>query len=280
MTDMERLFNDGWEFTKLKNGSGLADTQSAVWQAVDIPHDFLIGQENDLYENADGWYRRVLDVPQAWLDKAVLLRFDGVYMDCDVLLNGDIVCTHHYGYTCFDADLTGRLQAGENVIHVHVRHRSPNSRWYSGAGIYRDVTLQVLPLRHIAPDGTYVTTACQDGQWTLIVETELTGTGEQPQITHTLTDGCGLTICAAAEVNGDHACAVFRVDAPHLWSVDDPFCYTLTTACGDQVICENVGFRTIELTTDRGMFLNGKHIKLHGVCLHHDLGCLGSAFHE
>lgn len=277
---MERLFNDGWEFTKLENGSGLADTQSAVWQAVDIPHDFLIGQENNLYENADGWYRRVLDVPKTWLDKAVLLRFDGVYMDCDVLLNGDIVCTHHYGYTCFDTDLTGRLQAGENVIHVHVRHRSPNSRWYSGAGIYRDVTLQVLPLRHIAPDGTYVTTACQDGQWTLTVETELTGTGEQPQITHTLTDGCGLTICADGEVNGDHACAVFHVDAPHLWSVDDPFCYTLTTACGDQVICENVGFRTIELTTDRGMFLNGKHIKLHGVCLHHDLGCLGSAFHE
>ena len=185
---MERLFNDQWSFAKLANGSSLSQAAAAVWTKVDLPHDFLIAQENNLYEDADGWYRRTLEVPQSWLDKDVILRFDGVYMDCDVLLNGEVICTHHYGYTAFDAVLTGRLHAGENTLHVHIRHQSPNSRWYSGAGIYRDVTLHVLPLRHIALDGTYVTTVLQDGVWTLSVETELTGEGECAPIHHRLLD--------------------------------------------------------------------------------------------
>ena len=138
------LFNDGWQFVKLPTGSTYADALAAAWTAVDLPHDFLIPQENNLYETADGWYRRTLHVPAEWLDKAVILRFDGVYMDCDVLLNGQVICTHHYGYTAFDAALTGLLREGENTLHVHIRHQSPNSRWYSGAGIYRDVTLHVL----------------------------------------------------------------------------------------------------------------------------------------
>lgn len=133
---MERLFNDGWQFVKLPSGSSMKVAESAAWRAVDLPHDFLIAQENNLYETADGWYRRTLAVPEAWLSKAVILRFDGVYMDCDVLLNGEILRTHHYGYTCFDVELTGRLRAGKNTLHVHIRHQSPNSRWYSGAGIF------------------------------------------------------------------------------------------------------------------------------------------------
>ena len=129
---MERLFHEGWQFVKLPLGSTLEDAQSAAWQPVDLPHDFLIAQAYALYEDADGWYRCVFDVPTDWLDKAIILRFDGVYMDCDVLLNGTVVCTHHYGYTAFDAELTGLLHEGENVLHVHIRHQSPNTRWYSG----------------------------------------------------------------------------------------------------------------------------------------------------
>ena len=275
---MNCLYNAGWEFVKLPNGSAYIDAEAAVWTKIDLPHDFLISQEDALYETADGWYRCVLHVPADWLDKAVILRFDGVYMDCDVLLNGDVICTHHYGYTCFNAELTGRLQAGDNVLHVHIRHQSPNSRWYSGAGIYRDVTLHVLPKRHIALDGTYITTRRNGADWTITIETELTGEGAEWSIVHRLMDPHDIVCEATAKVDGNKATAVMTVHDPDLWEVGDGGCYELITTFGEQVIRENIGFREIEITTDRGLFVNGKHVKLHGVCLHHDLGCLGSAF--
>lgn len=271
------LFNDGWQFVKLPIGSTYADAQAAAWTAVDLPHDFLIPQENNLYETSDGWYRRTLHVPAEWLDKAVILRFDGVYMDCDVLLNGEVICTHHYGYTAFDAVLTGLLREGENTLHVHIRHQSPNSRWYSGAGIYRDVTLHVLDKVHIALDGTYVTTRRNSTDWTLTVETELTGTTGEP-VVHRLMKDDELVCECVAKVENNMAAAEMTVRAPELWNVDSPSLYTLETCFADQVIRENVGFCEIKLTTDRGLFVNGKHVKLHGVCQHHDLGCLGSAF--
>ena len=274
------LFNDGWQFVKLPAGSTYADAQAAAWTAVDLPHDFLIYQENDLYETADGWYRRTLHVPAEWLDKAVILRFDGVYMDCDVLLNGEVICTHHYGYTAFDAALTGLLHEGENTLHVHIRHQSTNSRWYSGAGIYRDVMLHVLDKVHIALDGTYVTTRRNGTDWTLTVETELTGETAEYPVIHRLLDTHDVVCEAKAQVTGCKAVAVMTVHDPDLWQVGEGGCYTLETRLGDQVIRENVGFREIELTTDRGLFVNGKHVKLHGVCQHHDLGSLGSAFNE
>ncbi len=274
---MERLFNDGWQFVKLPSDSCCEDAQHAQWVDAALPHDFLIFQENDLYETADGWYRRVLDVPAQWLDKAVILRFDGVYMDCDVLLNGEVVCTHHYGYTCFDVPLTGRLNVGENTLHVHIRHQSPNSRWYSGAGIFRDVTLHVLEKTHIALDGTYVSTRRNREDWGLSVQTELTGTADQPVI-HRLMKGDDVICTAEAIVTGGMAAAEMTIHAPALWEVGKGGVYTLETTFGEQVIRENVGFREIEVTMNRGVFVNGKHVKLHGVCLHHDLGCLGSAF--
>lgn len=275
---MERLFNDGWQFAKLPTGSVIQDTAQAQWHDAALPHDFMIPQESSLYETADGWYRRSIDIPTQWLGKEVILRFDGVYMDCDVLLNGEIICTHHYGYTCFDAVLTGKLQAGENQLHVHIRHQSPNSRWYSGAGIFRDVTLHVLEKRHIALDGTYVTTQKKGDVWTLAVETELTGEGAELPVIHRLKDGENVICETAARLDGDKAFAEMTIPMPMLWEVGKGGCYTLETICGGQIIRENVGFREIEITTDRGVFVNGQYVKLHGVCLHHDLGCLGSAF--
>lgn len=272
------LFNDGWQFVKLPAGSIYENAQSAEWKAIDLPHDFLIAQENNLYETADGWYRRRLEVPEEWMGKEVILRFDGVYMDCDVLLNGEVICTHHYGYTAFDVVLTGRLQVGENVLYVHIRHQSPNSRWYSGAGIYRDVTLHVLEKRHIVLDGTYVTTSRQGDVWSLTIETEITGDGDEFPVIHRLLAANELVCQATAEVSGNKAVAVMTVQNPAKWEVGKGGCYTLETSLGGQVIRENVGFRELEFTTDRGLQVNGKHVKLHGVCQHHDLGCLGSAF--
>lgn len=278
---MQRLLNDGWSFAKLPTGSTVTDALAADWVPVDIPHDFLIGQENNLYETADGWYRRVLIVPEETAEQVWLLRFDGVYMDCDVLVNGDIVCIHRYGYTAFDADLTELLHTGENEVMVHIRHQSPNSRWYSGAGIFRDVTLHVLPRRHIVPDGIYVTTARTGNEWVMTVGTELTGPEHGEVLTHRLLDADGEI---AAEITvpaeGKYVSSALMVPTPCLWSCEHPYVYTLETILGEQTVRQNVGFRSFDFTTDRGLFLNGEHVKIHGVCLHHDLGALGAAFHE
>ncbi|MBQ8313227.1 MAG: DUF4982 domain-containing protein [Clostridia bacterium] len=270
---MQRLFNDGWSFVKLPNGSTYADAMQAVWQEVSLPHDFLISNHHNLYENADGWYRRMLSVPADALDKVWLLRFDGVYMDCDVLLNGEIICTHRYGYTAFDAELTGHLHAGDNELMVHIRHQSPNTRWYSGAGIYRDVTLHALEKQHMPLDGVYVSTCREGDHWTMRVQAEVVGEGEAQPV-HRLYAPDGALVAEACGRDVE-----MQVDAPLLWSCKAPNCYQLETRLGEQTVRQNVGFKELRYDPNEGLFLNGEHIKLHGVCLHHDLGALGSAFH-
>ncbi len=277
---IQRLFNDGWSFVKLPAGSDRPD-EAAAWRPVDLPHDFLIAQQDNLYETCDGWYRRTLTMPEQARERQWILRFDGVYMDCDVLVNGRVACTHHYGYTAFDANLTDRLHPGENELMVRIRHRAPNSRWYSGAGIFRDVKLYGLPPRHVPLDGVYVTAKQEDdGAWVMRVDTELTGPEDGGTLAHRLLDRKGTCVAQASiPAAGDRAEVALRVDAPNLWRCDAPYVYTLETTLGEQTIRQNVGFRTIAWTTDRGLFVSGDHVKLHGVCLHHDLGALGSAFH-
>jgi len=171
------LLNCGWEFTKLPLDSCREQALASSWQEVYLPHDWLIWQAGNLYESADAWYRRTLKREEADAE-TVLLCFDGVYMDCDVLLNGEIICTHPYGYTAFQADLSGKLREGENEILVHIRHRSPNTRWYSGSGIYRDVMLKLLPENHIVPDRLYTVTEKTEDGWLLKAEAETVGGGK------------------------------------------------------------------------------------------------------
>lgn len=136
----EVLFNDGWEFIKQKLETSLEEVckKKDCFVSVGLPHDWLIEQVNDLYESSAGWYRKCF----LWnkTDKEVVsLCFDGVYMDCQVYINRELAGEWKYGYSAFSVDMTSFLQEGSNEIMVCVRHQSPNSRWYSGAGIYRDV---------------------------------------------------------------------------------------------------------------------------------------------
>ena len=271
---MNKLLNDGWEFALLPVGSALEDVQDLRdddWQAVDLPHDWLIYDADRLYADGDGWYRRTLHVDHP--EGAWLLRFDGVYMDCDVLVNGEIARTHRYGYTAFDVELTDRLREGDNRVMVHVRHRAPNSRWYSGAGICRDVTLSVLPARHIAPDGLYVTPSpVGDGTWRVKVEIEMTGDGPREPLRLRLTDEI------VVEDTADRLSAEWIIREPILWSCENPHLYALECRCGSQTVTRRIGLRTTAFDPDLGFLLNGEPVKLHGVCLHHDLGALGAAF--
>ena len=276
---MKKLLNDGWEFLKLPAGSTPETARNASgWTAVDLPHDWLIWQHNDLYESADAFYRREIGVPS--VPECCLLSFDGVYMDCDVLLNGEKICSHAYGYTAFDADLTGKLRKGRNEILVWIRHRSPNSRWYSGSGIFRDVYWTELPENHIIPRSFYLAETEGTGGWTLEIEAETSKT-DRILFLCTVTGPDGKEIAHGETESRDGKIRLtLRLESAEAWDIDHPALYTLHYTYGQEKGKQRFGLRTVEMSPDEGFILNHRKIKLKGVCLHHDLGALGAAFHE
>ena len=277
---MKRLINNGWRFLKTASGSGYGEADSLTALSVVLPHDWAIGDPKTFYEDADGWYFRTLgadDLPAE--QKTVFLSFDGVYMDAAIYLNGERIAEHHYGYTAFLVDLTGRLQPGDNEVAVQVRYRCPNSRWYSGAGIFRDVTLLTLPDGYIVPDGIQVDTGrTEDGRWqlTVLAETARAAGGE---ITAALYDGDRCLWRQAQRAADGETVWSAELDGVTPWSLRDPKLYRLELTLGDQRENLRIGFRTLRFTTDDGFWLNDERIKLRGVCLHHDQGALGAAFH-
>ena len=122
---MRLLWNDGWQFVKLPLGSSYEKMARADKRDVILPHDFLIENADDLYESCDGWYVKRLDWAEEYAGKRVFLDFDGVYMDADILLDGQVFLTHRYGYTAFRVE----VPAADHEVALHIRHQSPNSRW-------------------------------------------------------------------------------------------------------------------------------------------------------
>ena len=275
---MQILMNDGWSFAKLPSGSVFADADNAGFNPVDLPHDWLIWQEDNLYENADAWYRRTIELPDEH-EPNVFIRFDGVYMDCDVFLNGELIKSHPYGYTAFDVSLTGRIRKGKNQLTVHIRHQSPNSRWYSGSGIFRDVFLMLLPQDYMIPDSLYLAEKQTGEDWKLNVTANTAGVSEQ-RFLCTIKDHAGRCI---TETEGDcsngTAKASLIIPKGKAWSPENPYLYHLEVRYGTHCECYKIGLRSVLLDPNKGLLLNGKQTKLKGVCLHHDLGALGSAFH-
>ena len=276
---MKTLLNDGWEYLKLPAESTIEQALlSEDWSPVDLPHDWLIWQHKDLYENADAWYRRELYMDH--VPETCMIHFDGVYMDCDVLLNGRVVCSHAYGYTAFYADLTEKLQVGKNRICVHIRHRSPNSRWYSGSGIFRDVHLIELPADHIVPDSFYLKERENDGGWELDISAETKGT-DRVLFSCSVCDADGTAVATGQQYSEQGFVRLkLQMKGIFVWDVDHPYLYSLQYQYGSETGRISFGMRSIEFTSDRGMILNHRPLKIHGVCLHHDLGALGSAFHR
>jgi len=289
------LLNDGWAFAK--SGLEQADSSGLKFAPVDLPHDWLIYNTRDLYEHSIGWYRRKLHYTKREHEQLVL-HFDGVYMDSSLYVNGELVGEWKYGYSAFEYDITGALVEGDNEILVKVVHQSPNSRWYSGAGIYRDVWLKVRDRNHIVTDGIYYSAKQAGDEWQAEIETELS-LYERATLTHTLLLHGAVVgevsehLAAPADGGGAVKSVLsLKVASPRLWSPDDPQLYQLVTKLelavshggrGDgaepiEVVTTNVGFRDVLLDPQQGMLLNGQKIKLNGVCEHHDLGALGAAF--
>lgn len=165
---VDRLLCDGWEFSKNPYGAEYSDL--LAWEKVDIPHDWLIYDAKNLYETSTGWYRRNLQWDPKEKER-VSLRFEGVYMDSRVYVNGRLVGEWKYGYSTFEFDITEFLWEGSNLVSVRVDYHEPNSRWYSGAGIYRRVWLKTYPDCHLTADGVYISAAI-DGTVRVTAETE------------------------------------------------------------------------------------------------------------
>ena len=297
----EKLLCSGWEFCCCGIGTGYDRAEG--WQKVDLPHDWLICDTNDLYKTSTGWYRRTLSVPED--GRRTALRFDGVYMDCRIYVNGVQAFEWKYGYTSFECDITDFLRKGENLIAVRVDHREPNSRWYSGAGIYRKVRLVRFEPQHILPNGVYIS-ADTEGNVTVTTETErplgetaealslktvITRFGNDEPLCETASSCCAAdrSVLPAEITSAECSYTVneqhLKVESPALWDITAPALYVCTVSLlknGEEIdrAAVRFGFRSCEMTSDRGFFLNGRHVKLHGVCEHHDLGALGAAVNK
>ncbi|MEM1582502.1 MAG: glycoside hydrolase family 2 TIM barrel-domain containing protein [Candidatus Bathyarchaeia archaeon] len=274
---------------------------------VDLPHDFSIIQKRD--PNAPGGpsvgyfpggvatYEKTIFIPENWRGKKVLLEFEGVYMNAVVYFNNNIVAKHPYGYTSFHCDLTPYLFFGrENKIRVFVNNGAqPNSRWYSGSGIYRHVWLLVGESIHIPPWGVYVTTPKVSSEVsTVSVKTTVENSAQaaaQVTVRTTLLTNSGSEVARGeVEVNVPAGGSVetnqdLEVSSPNLWSVENPYLYTLRSEIiRDGVVVDKtdtkIGIRSISFDAHNGFRLNGVPIKLKGGCVHHDCGLLGAAAYD
>ncbi len=275
------LFNDDWEFEKVT-----PEGKKSGWSRVDIPHDWQIYDCDNLYEDGEGWYRKQFTYKVT--DERAFIRFDGVYMDTTVWVNDSFAGEWKYGYSTFEYEITEFLKDGENEIKVRTILKHPNSRWYSGAGIYRNVWFITKPPVCLVSDGIYVTAKKNDNSWLVEVDAEVdcskVQNGDIYSVSFEIIDPDGDRIdTAKVEIDKNNkAYCSFEVVNPKVWDIIHPYLHIMNVKLlKNDVIVENesirFGFRTIEYYTDRGFFLNGRHVKLQGVCMHHDLGCLGAA---
>ena len=285
---MRELFNTGWEFCKKTENE-----KKGKYQKIEIPHDWLIYDTNNLYQNSTGFYKKEFTISHSDLEdlSQVFLRFEGIYQNWTAFINGKKVCEWKYGYTSVEFPITGFIKEGKNTVEVTVDYKSPNSRWYSGAGIFRDVYLVKTGFARIAPDGTYVYTQKnnKDCEWTLNIETELQIFGnnnKKLKIEHKLFDGDKIISFLNQSESEKSDKNIFSANLSDImpWNLDNPKLYKIKTRLVDSdgkildEISQNIGFRTIKINPDKGFFLNDRHIVIHGVCEHHDFGLFGAEF--
>jgi len=272
------------------------------WRRLDLPHDWSIEgsfKPDNPATNAGaalpggiGWYRKTFSVTDT-KSKHRFIRFDGVYMNSTVWINGHQLGNRPFGYSTFEYDMTPYLVEGANVVAVKVDNSlQPNSRWYSGSGIYRHVWLTTTSPVHVSQWGTYVTTPKVSGKEALAqVETSISNEKQEKttiRIISSILDRNGKKVAsqvqtAKIEPNGKLKINTnLKVDAPELWSIEHPYLYRLASEVYEgkelrDTYYTTFGIRSIQFRSDSGFFLNNKCVKVKGVCMHHDLGYLGTA---
>ena len=293
-------FNDGWSYRRRVGPFEGLSASAPSYQPVRLPHDAMLAAGRDpggdpavaFYRSGAYEYEKRFEVPEGWRDRSVIVRFEGVYRDAAVFVNREPVAQRPSGYSEFAVRLDDHLQYGvENVLRVECR-TGDDSRWYSGAGIYRDVTLFVADPVHVALDGLRVTTpAIEDDVAVALVATQVANDGARRATVDIVTEICGADGAVVARdqqpatIGGGDSTTVqsrLLVPSPRRWSTDSPHLYT----CSSRVVRDGVdadgatatfGFRSLTVDPQRGLRINGDKVKLRGACIHHDNGVLGAA---
>lgn len=300
-------FDKGWRFTLGDSPEYAGGSfNDSGWRSLNLPHDWAIegafskdnpsGTGGGALPGGIGWYRKAFTIPASEKGKEVYIDFDGAYMNATVYINGHELGSRPYGYASFSYNLTPWLKKGENVVAVRVDNaEQPNSRWYSGCGIYRHVWLRYLNPVHV-------------DQWGVFVEQQKVTDDEARLNIHTTVVNNNKTstdVRVATEILSPRGKCVARastqrtlapdsktiidfpliVNNPELWSVEAPNLYTVVNTISENgtVIDRyrtRTGFRTLEFDTEKGFSLNGKRMKINGVCLHHDAGALGAVVNK
>ena len=298
-------FNDNWSFSLSDNPKASeTDFDDKEWRVLNLPHDWAIegdfskdnpsGTGGGALPGGTGWYRKTFIPSNEDSDKIIRIDFDGIYMNSEVFINGQSLGKRPYGYISFGYDITPYLKWNEkNVIAVRVDNsEQPNSRWYSGCGIYRNVWLTKTNPVHVDEWGTYVTTSeISNNNATLNIVTTVQNSGKNNEtvtLKSILNDMDGsivaetessVSVVAGQKSDINHT---LNISSPKLWDTENPYLYSLVTEvikdgkCIDRYTT-TTGVRDFKFDAEKGFILNGKQTKINGVCMHHDLGCLGAA---
>ncbi len=300
------LFTDEWKFNlgDVSEGQGI-NLDDSQWRILDLPHDWSVegefSKENpaDYYGGAlpggTGWYRKSFTINESDKEKLFFIDFDGIYRNGEVWINEHYLGKRPYGYSSFRYELTPYLKYGKekNVISVKVDNsKQPNSRWYSGSGIYRNVWLVKTSKIYVDHWGTFITTPEVNEKYSTVdLQIKINNTLNSKQTVTVKTviyDKIGKQVTAVktnqdllpGSLNGfTHQ---LKVDDPELWSIENPYLYNVVTYVekdGKEIDRYETpfGIRTFYFDALKGFFLNGKPMKINGVCNHHDLGFLGAA---
>ena len=310
---VELDFNKNWSFGFTDDDSAyLKGYDDSAWESVDLPHDFSMSQEfttegteaeSGNLPGGTGWYRKWFNLYEYYSGDRVILNFDGAYQHVYVYVNGKYVGENHYGYNSFSFEIADYLICSNtvlNLIAVKVVNEVPSSRWYTGSGIYRDVTLTISGPVHVSLYGPRITTpfinasddlTAVDG--TINADIKLhnsSAIAKKVTVEASILDNNHNTVSGTVSsqevtIDGNSETSVTlnpSVNSPVLWSTDNPKLYILKTVVKDkngELIDEyhtTFGYREISWDADTGFSLNGKPMKLKGVCIHHDQGALGA----
>ena len=295
----------GWKF-KLSDNPDMQtlDFNDSSWCNLNLPHDWSIegeykqenpsGGKGGYLPVGIGCYRKMLDIPEKWLSKSVTIQFDGSYMNTDVWINGHHLGNRPYGYISFHYELAPYLKKGKNILAVRLDNsKAQSSRWYNGCGIYGHVNLIVTDKLRVAHWGTFVTTPKVTKKEAIVnIRTEIVNESKNnysaklvSEIISPEGEVLATTVKLKEMLKGSNTILLdsLKISNPKLWSPETPVLYTLRSNVynGEAVTDTYItafGIRSIEFNAQKGFILNGKSVKLKGVCEHHDGGSVGAAF--
>ena len=290
---MQRIAFD-FDWTRSEGGRRFFGAQGGSGTPVSLPDDYIISKARDpkaeggsstgFFPGGRATYDKTFDLPADWAGKTVLLDIDGAYMNAEVTCNGDLLALHPYGYTPFTVDLSPVLRPAGNSLSISTDSVQPSSRWYSGGGLYRQVSLLVGGACYLHPWGVFLRTIRVDaGAATILCTAEVTNPGAARNLTLRLRfDGAVLGETALQAASGRTAAALsVTLPTPRLWSADDPQLYRVALELleGGAVLdvhALDFGVRVIEIDSRHGMRVNGQPVKLRGGCVHHDNSLIGA----